>query len=174
MLSAVVLFLSVFSMATPSFHMKDCVTNVLINDGQSLSSLEIKRITSGEGALNKEFRQIMAKAKPGNYDKHTKATTVDKAKSLSKTGKEHAQYLPSVDRVKLERHALVEMKGYYKSFSDGGKKGTIYKFVKFKKPIGFDLGEETQWLRVEWSSHNYHGHPISIDRLAKQCPDCIP
>ena len=115
----------------------------------------------------------MANSVPGAYDKHVKAKTIQEAIDLSGKGLEHAQYLPGIDRVSLEKHALVEMKGYYKSFSQGGKKGTINKFVKFQDDIGFEGGKGTKWLRVEWSSGVYHGHPIGLKRLAEQCPDCI-
>jgi hypothetical protein len=150
------------------------MTNVLINRGHTYSSIEAKRIGQGEAALKKEFKQHMANSEPGNYDKHIKAKTVQEAIDLSSKGLEHAQYIPGIDRIKLEKHALVTMKGHYKSFAQGGKKGTIYKFVKFEDDIGFDGGKGTKWLRVEWSSGSYHGHPISPKRLLEQCPDCIP
>lgn len=174
MLYTLVLLAPLWLQASPSAALKDCMTNVLINRGHSYSSIEAKRIGQGERSLSKEFRQHMANSVPGNYDKHIKAKTIEEAISLSGKGMEHAQYLPGINRVSLEKHALVTMKGYYKSFSTGGKKGTIYKFVKFEDDIGFDGGKGTKWLRVEWSSGHYHGHPISPKRLAEQCPDCLP
>jgi hypothetical protein len=155
-------------------HLKDCMTNVLINRGHSYSSLEMKRIAQGEASLAKEFRQVLAHAQPADYQKHTKARTIEMAEKLSKEGLENAQYIPTINRIRLEKHALVNMKGHFKAFAEGGKKGTVYKFVKFDNPIGFDSGEATQWLRVEWSSGFYHGHPINPKRLAKQCPECFP
>lgn len=61
------------------------------------------------------------------------------------------------------------MKGYTRELN-----GTIYKYVKFKKPIGYDGGQETEWLRVELSNGFYHGHPITGKRLREQCEECIP
>lgn len=174
MLHTLILFFSFSVLALPSPAMKECMTNVLITRGHTYSSIEAKRIGQGEAALGKEFRQIMNNSKPGNYDKHIKAKTIEEAKNLSGKGLEHAQYVPGINRVALEKHALVNMKGFYKSFKSGGKKGTVYKFVKFQDDIGFDGGKGTKWLRVEWSSGSYHGHPISPKRLAEQCPECIP
>lgn len=167
------LFSISFALADVSPIMRECMTNVLINRGHTPSTLEAKRIAHGEAALSKEFRQHMANSVPGNYDKHIKAKTIDEAIKLSSKGLENAQYIPGINRVNLEKHALVKMKGFYKSFSEGGKKGTIYKFVKFQDDIGFDGGKGTKWLRVEWSSGSYHGHPISDTRLKVQCPHCF-
>lgn len=174
MLYSLILFFHVVAFAAlPSPAMKECITNVLINRGHSYSSLEMKRIGQGEAALSKEFRQHMANAKPGNYDKHIKAKTVDEAIKLSGKGLEHAQYIPGFNRVALEKHALVKMKGFYKAFNEGGKKSTIYKYVQFQDDIGFDGGKGTKWMRVEWSSGAYHGHPISPKRVAEQCKECF-
>jgi hypothetical protein len=174
MLFALTLLFQILLFANPSPALKDCMTNVLINRGHTLSTLEAKRIGNGEASLSKEFRQHMANSVPGKYDKHIKAKTIQQAIKLSGKGMEHAQYIPGINRVNLEKHALVEMKGFYKAFKEGGKKGTIYKFVKFQDDIGFDGGKGTKWLRVEWSSGSYHGHPISAKRLLKQCSECIP
>jgi hypothetical protein len=174
MLHTLIFLFSAVVLAAPTPAMKECMTNVLITRGHTYSSLEAKRIAQGEQSLSKEFRQIMAKSKPGAYDKHIRAKTIQEAKDLSSKGLENAQYMPGIKRESLEKHALVSMKGYYKSFSEGGKKSTVYKFVKFEDDIGFDGGKETKWLRVEWSSDSYHGHPISSKRLLQQCPDCIP
>lgn len=174
MLYTLVFLFSALVFADPSPALKECMTNVLINRGHTPSSIETKRIANGEASIAKEFRQHMANSTPGNYDKHIKAKTIDEAIKLSSKGLEHAQYMPGINRVNLEKHALVKMKGHYKAFTEGGKKGTIYKFVKFQDDIGFDGGKGTKWLRVEWSSGSYHGHPISPKRLLEQCSDCIP
>lgn len=174
MLRALIVFFLSTTVQAASPALQTCMNNVLLNRGHSYSSLELKRIGQGEGALKKEFRQHMANSVPGNYDKHIKAKTVQEAIDLSSKGLEHAQYVPGFNRIALEKHALVNMKGYYKAFEKGGKKGTIYKFVKFQDDIGFDGGKGTKWMRVEWSSGSYHGHPISPKRLLEQCPDCIP
>lgn len=174
MLYSIIFFLSFSVFATPSEAMKKCMTNVLMTRGHTYSSIESKRISQGERAINKEFRQIIANSSPSDYSKHIKAKTIKEAIHLSSKGLEHAQYIPGINRTSLEKHALVNMKGHYKSFNEGGKKGTLYKFVKFQDDIGFDGGEGTQWLRVEWSSGTYHGHPISTKRLQRQCPECFP
>ena len=174
MLPALIILFSLSAFSAPSAVMRECMTNVFVTRGQSLSAIDAKRVAHGEAALAKEFRQEMAKSIPGNYDKHIKAKTIDEAIKMSGKGLEHAQYIPGINRVSLEKHALVSMKGFYKSFSEGGKKGTIYKFVKFQDEIGYDGGKGTQWLRVEWSSGNYHGHPISPKRILEQCPECVP
>ena len=174
MLHTLIFLFSAVALAVPTAAMKECMTNVLTTRAHTYSSLEAKRIAHGERSLSKEFRQIMANSKPGTYDKHIRARTIQEAKDLSSKGLENAQYMPGIKRESLEKHALVSMKGHYKSFSEGGKKSTVYKFVKFQDDIGFDGGKETKWLRVEWSSDSYHGHPISSKRLLQQCPDCIP
>ena len=180
MLYSIIFFftISVYSMdMTPG--LRDCMTNVLLTrNNHTYSSIQAKRIGKGEASLNKEFRQLMAKAEPGDYTKHTQATTIEDAikKSSEKIkGETHAQYIPAIakNRGNIEKHALVSMKGFYKPFTNGGKKGTIYKYVKFDYDIGYDGGKPAQCMRVEYSSGKVHGHPINLTTLAAQCKECL-
>jgi hypothetical protein len=107
----------------------------------------------------KKMRQVIHDAKYSNHgSKHIKARTVEEAKQMSlKT----AQYSPGIDNAVLEKIAL--------------KKGTLvprpngafWKIHRFEKPVGFDGGVETHWIRAEYSSGTYHGHPMSISRVRK-------
>lgn len=152
-------------------ELQQCMTKVLIlQGGHTPNSLNHKRIAHGDGAVVKEFKTIMYKAEPAEYTKHNKAKSIDEAITLSKAGA--AQYLPGINREVLEKAGLVEWEGFYKKADNAGKNGTIYKFVKFDKVIGYESGKPTEWLRVEWSSGKYHGHPIDLERLRKQCPEC--
>ncbi len=174
MFTRLVIF-SIFSLPAWSLSpgYQKCVTNVLLNSGHTPHSLEFKRITQGQSALDKEFRGKLINASPAVYDKHIKAKSIPEAVKLSSTGKEAAQYLPGLNRIKIEKDALLNRVGIYKNFVEGGKQSTIYKFVKFDDVVGFDQGKSTQWIRVEYSSGTFHGHPIELSRLKIQCPECL-
>lgn len=47
-------------------------------------------------------------------------------------------------------------------YYDEGKE-QLWKIYKSNKPVGFNDGTSTNWIRVEISSGKYHGHPIKID-----------
>ncbi|MCY9517913.1 hypothetical protein [Paenibacillus apiarius] len=112
----------------------------------------------------KEFRSNIAKAESSEHGfKHIKAKTEDEAIRFSETGDKNAQYLPTIKNKVLEREAL--QKGLI--FQDR-KKGAIYFFYNVGKKVGYDLGDETTWIRAELTSGGvYHGHPISSKRLSK-------
>ena len=167
-------FLLSFELWGLSSELEKCMTTALLTrTDHTKRSLKVSKISHGEYAVKKEFRTLINKAKPAQYDKHIKAKNIDQAIKMSaKKGDSAAQYLPGLNRVKVERSALMDRPGVYKSFDDGVKKGTFYKFVKFDDVVGFDGGKGTKWLRVEWSSGYFHGHPMSAKRIQKQCPEC--
>ena len=79
------------------------------------------------------------------------------------TGKKHAQYLPDVDKRKLEREALRNAEYIYI-----GEKGAVYFIYDVGKVIGFDEGEEARWIRAELTKDEtptLHGHPMSEKRV---------
>jgi hypothetical protein len=176
----IIIFITLFSSRqilskVTSDEFEHCLTQALLTSHHTRGSLEAKKIGQGQAALDKEFRVLMNKSTAAPYVKHTKARTIEEAKELSKGKDGIAQYLPGVHRESLERSALLNKDGFYKHFGEkdkSAKNGTYYKYVHFDKPIGFDGGVETHWLRVEWSSGQYHGHPISNQRIHTQCSEC--
>lgn len=157
-------------------ELQKCMTQALLTTHHTSQSLDAKRIGQGDSAIQKEFRSLMDHSTAAPYNKHIKAKTVEEAKQMSKGKDGVAQYIPGIDREHLERSALLHKDGFYHHFGDsegGGKHGVFYKFVKFEKTIGYDNGKETQWLRVEWSSGQYHGHPVNTDHLRLECGECL-
>lgn len=176
----ILLLLLVFTQATNakvvSEELQKCMTQALLTSHHTKNSLNAKRIGQGDTAIDKEFRVLMDHSVPAPYTKHTRAHSIQEAREMSRGKNGTAQYLPGVQREHLERAALLNRDGVYRHFGDenaGGKGGTFYKYVKFDKVIGFEGGNETQWMRVEWSSGQYHGHPISLERLHAQCASCL-
>jgi hypothetical protein len=112
----------------------------------------------------KEERKKILNATPADCDKHTKALTTEKAILLSSTGsKPPAQYMPGINNHELERQAL-----RHGIKVEDPSKGATYYYYKSAKPIGYDGGEETQWIRAELTSGNvFHGHPVNDNRLPK-------
>ena len=57
-----------------------------------------------------------------------------------------------------------------------GNKGVYYFFHKFDKPIGYNNGKPTQWIRVELSNpeakgkSQIHGHPTTLEEVRKRFP----
>ena len=90
--------------------------------------------------------------------KHLKAKDIDQAKKLSHKA---AQYLPGIDNRKLERTAL--QKGTYVERGANAFWG-IYRADKI---VGYDGGKPTRWIRAEFSSGTFHGHPMRIERVRK-------
>lgn len=71
------------------------------------------------------------------------------------------QYIPDIDRQVLERKALFEGVVFEKNIY------TTYFFYQVDKIVGYDNGQPTSWIRVELSGGEYHGHPISLERVQK-------
>ncbi|WP_268623941.1 RHS repeat-associated core domain-containing protein [Paenibacillus alvei] len=119
----------------------------------------------------KSFRNQLINAEYTTHgDKHIKARTEDEAIKMSKLGEKHAQYLPrnefNVDNKVLEKQALLKAKVIYYDST----KGSLYFLYNAGKPVGYDLGEKTNWIRAELTSGDpavYHGHPIGEARLRK-------
>ncbi|MBN2910866.1 hypothetical protein JQC72_15305 [Polycladomyces sp. WAk] len=138
---------------------KECLMQQIL--GWSGDQARRDRVAHGGYFMSKEFRKRIANAKPAPYDKHTDARTVDEAKRFSY---KHAQFLPNVDRKKLEKEAL--MKAEYVFV----KNGVAYFFYDTGKIVGYDNGEPTTWIRAELpigdrSKPEYHGHPMSKKRV---------
>ncbi|MEN1990391.1 hypothetical protein [Paenibacillus hubeiensis] len=87
--------------------------------------------------------------------KHLKAKTVDDAERFSETGRKHAQYLPDINNRTLEKTALE------KGLIVQGDKGSIYFIYDGGKPVGYDLGVETNWIRAGLTSGGLSWTPNS-------------
>ena len=108
----------------------------------------------------KEYNRMRYEAKPEFYDKHTKARTEEQARKMSCTGGKAAQYLPGINREKIEYLALLH--GTPIKHSDS----TTYFIYDAGKKIGYDGGEETRYMRSELKDRKfYHGHPMSRSRV---------
>ncbi|WP_391528363.1 RHS repeat-associated core domain-containing protein [Photorhabdus akhurstii] len=119
----------------------------------------------------KDDRRKRYHSRSAAYEKHTKARTQEKAKSLSSNGGT-AQYwgdnLPNnataqqvtAFRNKVEKDALSN--GAEINLSDN--KGSSYYIHDAGSPIEYNNGKPTQYLRVEVTNSpnpEFHGHPIS-------------
>uniref|UniRef100_UPI003703A22D ribonuclease YeeF family protein n=1 Tax=Bacillus pumilus TaxID=1408 RepID=UPI003703A22D len=92
--------------------------------------------------------------------KHLKAKTDEQAKLFSETGRKQAQYLPNIKNKVIEKEALK------KGLIVENEKGAVYFIYNTGRPVGFDLGVETSWVRAELTSSGvFHGHPIAGNRL---------
>ena len=65
---------------------------------------------------------------------------------------------PGINNKALERTAT--QKGFVLD-----KGNTQYFYQQFDRPIGYDNGTATTWIRAEITSKTYHGHPMRPDRL---------
>ncbi|BFH16747.1 RHS repeat-associated core domain-containing protein [Paenibacillus melissococcoides] len=118
-------------------------------------------IAHGGYYSRQEFRSKIYNATYTEHGyKHLKAKTSDEAKLFSETGRKQAQYLPHINNRTLEKEAL--NKGVFVQ----GDKGATYFIYDAGRPVGYDLGVETSWVRAELTSGGvYHGHPIAGKRL---------
>jgi len=74
-----------------------------------------------------------------------------------------AQYLPEADlggishkgleKLALEKGVIVEHGGGY------------HAYLEFDRPIGYNNGKPTNWIRAELSGGVYHGHPFDPTKL---------
>lgn len=148
-------------------QLRDCMSNLLDRGGWDKAQQDFHRQwRGGQGAVDKKYRSFLGNARPGDYSKHTEARNIDQAKQLSsqneKNGKSRAQYMPGINRERLERRALhPDTPGVVKDH-----KGSMFKYVRFQHPVGFDGGAETAFMRVEITSTGvFHGHPMSLARV---------
>jgi hypothetical protein len=128
------------------------------------------KVARGGYNWRKEFRKRIEEAEwtPHGY-KHKKAKTVEEAKEKSMKGKRPpAQYLPGIDNEKLEREALRKAEYIYVDKD----KNVVYFFYDTRRPVGYDGGDETTWIRAELRKDEntpvLHGHPISVKRLENE------
>lgn len=164
------LYLITFLFSLASFSMSEqmqkCMSGVF--DRSGFTKLEQRQLVVGQGtgAYRQRIRTFLANAKPAVYTKHTKARNIVEAREFSKR---EAQYLPGLVREKIEARALrTDTPGVFRE-----KRGTLYKYVKLERPVGYDSGELTHYMRVELShSGEYHGHPMSLARIRTDCPEC--
>ena len=126
-------------------------------------SFDYDNLVYGGRYARKEYNRMRLEAELAPYDKHTKARTEEEAKKLSsitsKTPRPPAQYLPSVNRQKIEHAGLLY--GVPIKHSES----TIYFIYDTGKIIGYDRGMPTTYIRSELKDHKkYHGHPMADDR----------
>ncbi|OFZ81100.1 MAG: hypothetical protein A2603_06940 [Bdellovibrionales bacterium RIFOXYD1_FULL_55_31] len=125
-------------------------------------------VAHGSWNVRKEVRTRLRDAKHSDHGgKHTRAKTTEEAKKFSHSA---AQYLPTKSNRALEQSALKSDEGKLLLKADG----SFWKVYRFEDPVGYDQGELTRWIRVEYSSGVYHGHPMSIDRVRKYVPEARP
>jgi len=165
-----VLLLSVvglFPNNSNALTLEQCVREEMIH---SLLTKQGVTPTSDQNAhrsyyTRKAIRTLIETARPSEHGfKHTSARTVAEAREKSF---QIAQYLPGLNHLLIERTAMRSQTGEW--FAHGNT--TLYKFVRLDKPVGFDQGEETRWIRVEISSGVFHGHPMSVARVRKYVKD---
>lgn len=157
---------SVFAELEPmSLRMRECMTNVFDRAGFDKSKQHQLLVGQGDRAFDKRVRAFVEQAKPAVYEKHTKARNPAEAAEMSK---KHAQYMPGVVRERLERRALrMDTPGVLRE-----NQGTLFKFVRFESPVGYDLGKPTYFMRVEIGpSGEFHGHPMSPSRVRDSIGD---
>jgi hypothetical protein len=117
------------------------------------------QIAHGGWYSRKHQRRLIHEAEySAHNNKHLRAKTSDQAQEMSTKA---AQYSPDVDNSILEKTAL------FKGHLVPRPGGAFWKIHRFDDPVGFDGGKETHWVRAEYSSGIYHGHPMSVNRVKK-------
>ena len=121
------------------------------------------RISHGSWYTRKEIRSRIYNARSSDHGrKHLKARTEAEATKFSTKA---AQYLPGVNNKQLERTAL--QKGTLIRRAGGD----VWSIYRANKPVGYDGGEKTHWMRAELSSGTIHGHPMKLSRVLKYLKD---
>ena len=116
-------------------------------------------LAHGGWNIRKQVRRTIHGAKFSDHGKkHLKARNEADAKKFSNKA---AQYMPGVNNAKLEKKAL--LKGLWIHRGNGA----LWSIYKFDKPVGYDGGKPTNWIRAEVSSGTFHGHPMSEQRVQK-------
>lgn len=117
------------------------------------------QISHGSWNIRKQVRRKIHEARFSDHGKkHLKARTEGDAKKFSNKA---AQYMPGTNSAGLERKAL--LKGLWIQRPNGA----LWSIYKFDKPVGYDGGQPTNWIRAEVSSGTFHGHPMSEQRVKK-------
>ena len=126
----------------------------------------------GNGSIERaQLRDKIGQAEFASYDKHIKAKTPEEAKKLSLMGdKPAAQFLPNAKVKALYKEGIEQAMNNGLFFFDKNKQ-TYYFFHKFEKPIGYNLGKETNWIRVELSGGTIHGHPTTLQDVRGYFPE---
>lgn len=141
---------------------EDVLSQVL---GKDKVKLDLRQ--TGGWNSRKEFRRLINSARYGSHGgKHMQAKTIEQAKAFSYKA---AQYLPTVNSQGIERLALQSGEGVFVKHGNA----TIYKLYRLEAPIGYDQGNLTRWVRVEYSSGSFHGHPISLERVRNYIPNAL-
>ena len=137
------------------FRLSDPLKSVL----KATPAARKDQLAHGGYNVRKQVRRTIHNAKFSDHGKkHLKARTEADARKFSNKA---AQYMPGVNNAKLERKAL--LKGLWIHRSNGA----IWSIYKFDKPVGYDGGKPTNWIRAEVSSGTFHGHPMSEQRVQK-------
>jgi len=131
-------------------------TQLDINDREVIRK---DRIAHEGWYTRKQLRRLISEAEYSSHGgKHLKAKTEEEAKNLSYKA---AQYLPSINNSALEKTALI------KGEIVPRPNGAFWAIYKSDKYVGYDSGKATRWIRAEYSSGTYHGHPMIIQRVRK-------
>lgn len=134
--------------------------------------------------LQKNDRRRRFSSKSAVYDyKHASSNSLSDAIDNSKKGKAHAQYWNPAwgkcdCKTKVEVNAFrnqLEKEGLAngQEINLGDNKGSHYYIYDAKRPIGYNSGTSTQYMRIEVTkgTNEFHGHPISqadyLDYLKK-------
>jgi hypothetical protein len=167
MLHVIVLLFSVQLFAV-SEQMRSCMSGVFDRAGFDLGQQRRLQVGQGMSAYDQRIRAFVHTATPARYNKHTRARTPEEARQLSASG--DAQYMPGLIRERVERRALrTDTPGVYRE-----ERGTMYKYVEFDTPVGYDSGQITRFMRVELGANGeFHGHPMNEARIRRVCPECL-
>ncbi len=144
----------------PSGHAKCSTsgTKKIPGPNGTMITQEYDNLVYGGRYTRKQYTRMRQEAKwSAHGNKHLKAITIEKAKSLSHV---NAQYLPGINNKSLEYEAM--FKGI--PIKEEGK-NVIYYIYDTGKVVGYDRGMPTTWIRAELSSKVYHGHPMADDRV---------
>ena len=137
---------------------EDLVPDMLPGPNGTFISKEYDQLVYGGFYTDKACNRMRFEAHPGDYQKYTKATTIEQAMEMSWS---QAQYIPGIDNNSWEYKAMFE--GIPVTHGNG----TIYYFYDTGRIIGYDGGVPTTWIRAELTSGIYHGHPMSLERVLK-------
>lgn len=166
MLSIVAFFISLSAFSL-SAELRSCMGRILDRSGLEYSQQHRLQVGQGQRAIDRRIRGFIHNARPAEYQKHTKASSVEEARSMSVR---EAQYLPGV-RLSVERRALNPA---YPALGFQEGSGRMFKYVEFPDVVGFDGGQPTRFMRVELSpTGEFHGHPMSLQRVRSACSSCV-
>jgi hypothetical protein len=101
---------------------------------------------------------LVANLKHSETKKHRKATSHDEAREFSSRA---AQYFSDLNVYEVEKNILRDAKAGV-VIRHGG---ALHKYAYINKAVGFDSGQQTNWIRVEVSGGVFHGHPMKRSRV---------